>query len=171
MKKISILLLAGLALLLSACGFHLRNSQELPFRTIYLGLPESNEFRALLARNIRAASNTEVVSSRDGAEAIFLVTQDQQAKVILSLNTSGRVREYQLRRQFSFRVQDGTGRDLMVPASIQLHRDVSYSDDQVLSKEAEELLLWRDMQNDLVQQIMRRLSVAKRQPIDPDEVR
>lgn len=170
MKKISIFLLAGLTILLSACGFHLRNSQELPFHTIYIGLPESNEFRAILARNIRAASSTEVVSNRDEAEAIFLITLDQPAKVILSLNASGRVREYQLRRQFNFRVQDKKGRDLMVPASIQIHRDISFSDDLVLSKESEEALLWRDIQNDLVQQVLRRLAAAKRKPLESDEV-
>jgi hypothetical protein len=41
----------------------------------------------------------------------------------------------------------------------------TYSDDLVLSKEAEEVLLWRDIQNDLVQQLMRRLATAKLQPV------
>jgi LPS-assembly lipoprotein len=31
----------------------------------------------------------------------------------------------------------------------------------VLAKEQEEVLLWRDMQNDMVQQIMRRLAAVK----------
>jgi LPS-assembly lipoprotein len=45
-----------------------------------------------------------------------------------------------------------------------LHRDVTYSDDLVLSKQAEEALLWRDIQSDLVRQLMRRLATAKLQP-------
>jgi LPS-assembly lipoprotein len=38
----------------------------------------------------------------------------------------------------------------------------------VLSKESEELLLLRDMQGDLVQQLMRRLAAAKLQPVKQD---
>src|SRR6267143_911365 len=42
---------------------------------------------------------------------------------------------------------------------------LSFSDAQVLAKEAEEALLYRDMQRDMVQQIMRRLVAAK--PVSP----
>ena len=42
----------------------------------------------------------------------------------------------------------------------QLTRDISFND-QVLAKEAEEVLLYRDMQTDMVQQIVRRLSAAQ----------
>jgi LPS-assembly lipoprotein len=39
---------------------------------------------------------------------------------------------------------------------------VSFNDAQVLAKEAEEQLLFRDMQNDMVQQILRRLAAAQK---------
>ncbi|GAB2180852.1 LPS assembly lipoprotein LptE [Denitratisoma sp. agr-D3] len=169
MSKLTSLLLLGLTLVLGACGFHLRNSQDLPFSTLYIALPDYADMRVQLARSIQASSKTQVVADRDEAEAILTVTFDQQQKVILSLNASGRVREYQLKRNFNFRVHDREGRDLMVPAKIELKRDINYTDDLVLSKEAEEALLWRDIQNDLVQQVLRRLSVAKTKPIDPDQ--
>lgn len=169
MSKLSALLLLGLTLFLGGCGFHLRNSQDLPFSTLYINLPESSELRALLARNVRAGSKTEVVSEAAEAEAVFTVTGDLQRKVVLSLNTSGRVREYQLIRTFSFRLYNNQGQDLMVPAKIEIRRDISYTDDQILSKEAEETLLWRDIQNDMAQQVLRRLAVAKNKPIDPDQ--
>ena len=50
---------------------------------------------------------------------------------------------------------------MLGPSRIILRRELTFSDDQVLSMEAEELLLWRDIQNDLVQQLMRRLAAAK----------
>jgi len=169
MSKLSALLLLGLTLFLGACGFHLRNSQDLPFATIYINLPESSDLRAMLTRSIRASSKTEVVSEATEAEAVFTVMSDLQRKVVLSLNTSGRVREYQLIRTFTFRLHDNKGQDLMVPAKIEIRRDISYTDDQILSKEAEEALLWRDIQNDMAQQVLRRLAVAKNKPIDPDQ--
>ncbi|RTL55763.1 MAG: hypothetical protein EKK46_05940 [Rhodocyclaceae bacterium] len=169
MKAFRLLLLLAATVLLGACGFHLRNSQDLPFKTLYIALPESSDLRATLARNIRAGSATEVVSEDTQADAILTVTGDLPRKVILSLNASGRVREFQLIRTFSFRVHDKQGRDLMVPAKIEIRRDITYTDDLVLSKEAEETLLWRDMQTDMVQQVLRRLATAKAKPIDPDQ--
>ncbi|MBL8458521.1 MAG: hypothetical protein JNM92_04090, partial [Zoogloea sp.] len=38
---------------------------------------------------------------------------------------------------------------------------LAFDDSQVLAKEQEEILLYRDMQGDLVQQLMRRLSAAR----------
>ncbi|MEF8752106.1 MAG: LPS assembly lipoprotein LptE [Candidatus Accumulibacter necessarius] len=40
-------------------------------------------------------------------------------------------------------------------------RDLTYDDSNVLAKQQEETLLWRDMESDLVQQLMRRLAAAK----------
>ena len=50
-------------------------------------------------------------------------------------------------------------------STITLRREITFSDDLVLSKESEEALLLRDMQNDLVQQLMRRLAAAKLQAV------
>jgi LPS-assembly lipoprotein len=155
----------------------------LPFATIALSLAPTSEFYAQLKRAIEASSaGTRVVDSNE-AEAILTVLGDTSQKNILSLNTSGRVREFQLVRTFSFKVQANTplaapapqvkytdvpvvAPTEYVPAStIVLRREVTYSDDLVLSKEAEEALLWRDIQSDLVQQLMRRLSTAKLQPV------
>ncbi|MBI4742843.1 MAG: hypothetical protein HY777_15135, partial [Betaproteobacteria bacterium] len=60
---------------------------------------------------------------------------------------------------------DVKGRDLVPPGEIELSRDLSYDDSNVLAKEQEEVLLWRDMQNDMVQQLMRRLVAVK--PVPP----
>jgi LPS-assembly lipoprotein len=51
----------------------------------------------------------------------------------------------------------------MVPpnANITIYRDISFNDTQVLSKESEEALLWREMQSDMVQQLIRRLAAAR----------
>src|SRR5712691_9787531 len=82
--------------------------------------------------------------------------------VELKRNAAGRVSEYQLRYRVGFRVTDAKGAQVYLPTSeILLTRDMAYSDAQVLAKEAEEALLYRDMQRDMVQQIMRRLVAAK----------
>ena len=184
--KLSILTL--LLMLLAACGFKLRGSADLPahklpFATIALTLAPTSEFYAQLKRSIEASSAGPRVVDAGQAEAILMVLGDASQKNILSLNTSGRVREYQLVRTFSFKVQANNPSatpapqvkytdapvvaptEYVAPSTIVLRREVTYSDDLVLSKEAEEVLLWRDIQNDLVQQLMRRLATAKLQPV------
>jgi LPS-assembly lipoprotein len=115
-----------------------------------------------LKRNVGAASKTRLVGSPDDAQAVLGFTQELRDKVILSFNAAGRVSEYQLRYRVGFRVTDPKGAQVFLPTSeILLTRDVSYSDAQVLAKETEEALLYRDMQTDMVQQILRRLVAAK----------
>ena len=157
----------GLTVLLSACGFHLRGSNGsfmLPFATMYIGLPDSSPLAIGLKRYIRAIGGTEVVNTRDGADAVLEVLSDPEmnrTKTILSLNTSGRVQEYQLGYSINFRVLDKAGNQLLAPTTISLVRPITFDDRQVLAKETEEAALYRDMRNDLVQQIMRRLAAIK----------
>lgn len=181
--KHSLLLL--LVVVLAGCGFKLRGSAELPgyalpFSTIALGLDPRSEFHAQLKRTIEASSpGTRVVNDASEAEAVLSVIHDRSEKVILSLTAAGRAREFQLVRSFSFLVHGqspaapaSTPRqgaataptEYIPPSTITLRREITFSDDLVLSKESEEALLVRDMQGDLVQQLMRRLAAAKTRP-------
>jgi LPS-assembly lipoprotein len=148
------------AAMLSACGFHLRGSEGkagLPFRTIYLGIPELSPLGVELRRNIRASGDTQIVSDPKEAEAIIEVLQEARDKATLTLNTQGRVREYSLYYRLRFRVTNAKGAELLAPTEITLKRDISFNESQIIAKEKEEEMLYRDMQSDLVQQILRRL--------------
>ena len=146
--------------LLSACGFHLRGQAELPFETLYI--PGASPLAVELKRNVAAASKARLVDSPGDAQAVLGFTQELREKIILSFSAAGRVSEYQLRYRVGFRVTDAKGAQVYLPTSeILLTRDMAYSDAQVLAKETEEALLYRDMQSDMVQQIMRRLVAAK----------
>jgi len=151
-------LLLALATLLAGCGFQLRGSSSLPFDTLYV--PTSSSVAVELKRNIAAGTQTRTVNTPAEAQAQLVITQDLREKVILSLNTAGRVREFQLRHKVGFRVVDARGREYLPLNEITLTRDVSFNDAQLLAKEAEETLLYRDMQTDMVQQMLRRLGGA-----------
>ena len=79
---------------------------------------------------------------------------------ILSLSGAGRVRELQLIYRVNLRVHDGKGNEFVPVTTISITRDLTYNDTDVLAKEAEEANIYREMQSDLVQQILRRLSAA-----------
>ncbi len=152
---------AALVLGLAACGFQLRGTAELPFETLYMP-SESGGVALELKRNIQAGTRTTVVDDPKKAQAVMEFVRETREKVILSLTGAGRVREFQLRYVVGFRVHDGKGTEFIPASVIQLQRDVTFNDAEVLAKEAEEQLLYRDMQTDMVQQIMRRLSSARR---------
>ena len=154
-------------LFLTACGFQLRGSYSLPYDTLYIALPETNALRATLRRNIEASTQTRVVSEAKEARATLTVLGDVPVKDILSINSAGRVAEYQLIRNFTYQVADGQGKLLQPPSTISIHRDITFNDSEVLSKESEETLLWRDIENDLVQQLLRRLA-AKPKVVEED---
>ena len=154
------LLLAALVLL-AGCGFKLRGTAEVPFQTLYI--PGATGGIALdLKRNIQAGTPARVVDDPKQADAILEFSEESRQKDILSLTGTGRVREFQLRYRVGFRVHDGRGGQFVPQSTIQLTRDVTFNDAEVLAKEAEEQLLFRDMQTDMVQQIMRRLAAAER---------
>ena len=163
------LFIAGLAVApLAGCGFRLRGSGSgnLPYKTMYIALPETAEVRIWLERYIKASGSTEIVDDGKQAEAIFQQINDGRQKTILSVNAQGRVREYRLQLSYAFRVTNAKGQVLIPPNEIQLSRDISFDDSNILAKDLEEGLLWRDMNNDLVNQIMRRLTIIK--PKNPD---
>ena len=163
-RRATLALLASAALAAAGCGFQLRGQAQLPYDTLYI--PGGSPLAVELKRNVAAASKTRLVDSAGDAQAVLGFTQELRDKVILSFNTAGHVSEYQLRYRVGFRVTDRKGGQVYLPTSeILLTRDVSYSDAQVLAKEAEEALLYRDMQSDMVQQILRRLVAAK--PVQP----
>lgn len=154
-----------LGLLTAACGFQLRGQAKLPFETLYVAIPEISPLGIELKRNIIAGTHTRVVNDPAQAQAILDLVSEERGKSILSFDTAGRVREFQLRYRLSFRVRDARGRDYLPQSEIRVTRDISFDDAQVLSKESEEQLLFRDMQKDVVEQILRRLAAAPAEPI------
>jgi LPS-assembly lipoprotein len=151
----------ALCLALASCGFVLRGTQQLPFPTMALNFPPNSPLGTELARNIRTGTTTEIVTDPVRASAVFDLLGEVRDRQILTLNAQGRAIEYTLRDRLSFRVRDAQGRDVIEPTELQVQRDISFNDSQRLSKESEEALLYRDMQTDLVQQLLRRLAAAK----------
>ena len=154
----SCILLAAV-LLLSSCGFHLRGQAVLPFDSLFIS--GSPLIVTQIARAVRAGSKTRITNNPRDAEVTLEILNEARERSILSLSSSGRVRELQIRYRVAFRVFGKDGKEYIAPSEVLLRRDLSYSDSDVLGKEQEEALLYRDMQNDAVQQIIRRLEAAR----------
>ena len=149
--------------LLSACGFHLRGQSAfaLPFQSIYI--QSASDYTLFVGEMKRAlqAAGVQLADTPDQAQLILHIVSETTGKQILSLSGAGRVREFQLRFTLSFRAYDSTQQVWLPAAEISLLRNLTYDDAQVLAKEQEEALLYQDMRNDAVQQMLRRLNHAQ----------
>lgn len=160
------LLLLAATLSLAACGFHLRGSDlkgmQFAFKSLYLKKPGETPFVSDLRRAL-TANKVTMTEKADEAELVLEVVSELASKQILSLSSSGRVKEYQLFYRVSLRAYDAKQNDWLQSEEIVLSRILAYDDEQVLAKEQEEALLYKDMRADAVAQTMRRLSRAKPQ--------
>jgi LPS-assembly lipoprotein len=155
-----------LATTLASCGFHLRGSNgayDMPFSSIHLAFADTSPLGNELKRNLRAGDRVVIASNPQDAQARFEVLSEARNKAVLSLNNLGRVREYLLTYTLVFQVRGAAGGLLLGPTEITLRRNLTFSEEALLAKEGEEALLYRDMQSDLVQQVMRRLAALKTQ--------
>lgn len=151
-------------LALAACGFQLRQAPTFVFKSVFIGAAESSPLGNELKRSIAANGAVQVIADArrlDTAEVVLDVLAENREKVVVGVNASGQVREFQLRLRFKFKLRTLGGKELIPETELLQQRDISFNESVVLAKEAEEALLYRDMQTDIVQQLMRRLAAVK----------
>ncbi len=155
-------MLAGAAVAgLTSCGFQLRQPPQLAFRSIALTgfaprSPLADELRRMLDR-----SQVRLEDNPAQAEVVFQAMADLRERGVVATTSAAQVREMQLRVRLRFRTHTPAGRELTPIAEIALSRDMSYSENVALAKEYEEADLFREMQSDVVGQVLRRLAAVK----------
>jgi LPS-assembly lipoprotein len=164
-KLYRILIVCIFSVMLSACGFELRGYEQPPtvfsFISIYISDPDSYSITREVKRTILSGKSTRVVDDARGAEAILEVLKQTNEKSILSLSGEGRVREFLLRYLVTYRLVDGRGVDLVPAKEIVRERVLPFTDEQVVAKEAEEAMLVKEMQTEIVRQILRQLATVR----------
>jgi LPS-assembly lipoprotein len=164
MNRRNVLALAAASLAVAGCGFQLRQAPTFAFRTIYIGTASGSSLGSELKRTIAFSDSVAVIGDPpgvQGAQVVLDVLADQREKVVVGLNASGQVREFQLRTRLRFKLRTPEGKELIPETELLQQRDISFNESAVLAKESEENLLYREMQTDLVQQLMRRLAAVK----------
>ena len=151
------------ALVLAGCGFELRQAPDFAFNSIYVAVGPNSSLGKELKRSIAASSKVAVLGDAqlNSAQVVLDVLGDQREKVVVSLNTTGQVREFQLRTRVKFKLRTPQGKELIPETELLQQREISYIESAALSKEGEEGLLYREMQSDIVQQLLRRLAAVK----------
>ena len=127
---------------------------------------EVTEFEAMIVF-VRTKNETEELAEKLRARGFSAaaingdIAQQQRERTVVSFTATGEVREFQLRIRFRFRLRTPEGRELLPMSEIVRQIDQSYSESAALSKEQEALMLYQNLQSDIVQQVMRRLATVK----------
>jgi len=148
---------------LGGCGFQLRGAPSYAFQSIYVGGGTSG-FTNELRRNLRAQGTIRVIedpTQQNTADVILDVLQDQRERTVVGLTATGQSRELQLRVRVNYRLRTPSGRELTPSTELLMQRDMSFTESAVLAKESEEAMVYRDLQTDIVQQLLRRLAAVK----------
>lgn len=155
--------LAGLAgaALLAGCGFQLRRPPTLSFGAVQLvGFPARSPFTEDLERSIEASGSTRVVESVAEADVVLEALADQRDRTVAAQTAAGQVREFTLRTRLRFRLRTPAGRLLIPDTELLLSRDMTFNETNALAKQQEEATLYRSMEADIIDQVMRQLAAV-----------
>lgn len=149
---------------LSACGFHLRGSEALPPEMAVTYIQSSNPFSTLVddfaeALRTRGAKVTERL---EDATAVLRIEANDKDRDVLSVNTSGKVLEYDLRQIIQFSVATAENLPIVESQTVSMRRAYLYKSTDVLGSEREKDAVRHTLQKNLVNMAMLRIAAAAR---------
>ncbi|MFT3859278.1 MAG: LPS assembly lipoprotein LptE [Aquabacterium sp.] len=166
-------LMAGALLATAGCGFKLRGQHDMAFRTVQItGFVPTSPFAIELARALEANGVDVVDSTLEAARAASSASvptthividglMERRDAVVATTTAYGQVRDMTVRNDVTFRVLRADGTELMPPSIVGLAREMTYNERDALAKQDETEALHKAMQNDLVNQVLRRLAAIK----------
>lgn len=163
-RRTQVIIIILLTSLLIACGFRMRGSgsdAQLPFRSIYLDMRYGTPLERELRGAILSQSGTVLTKNAKEAEATVRILSDTLTRRILTLNAQGQVREVSLVYLLRFDVRDTSGKELLAAQEIMMEQIMTYSESQAIAKESEEKLIYTDLRNDAINQLLRQVTKIK----------
>jgi LPS-assembly lipoprotein len=153
-----------LALLVSACGFHLRNALTLPPDLGPVRV-ESRDPYSPLALSLeqalrRAGAEVVEVPSRD--VAVLDIVSERWANMPLSVDAQGRALEYTLRYAVFFELRDADGTTVVPQQGVELMRDYVSPPENTIGTDSESEILARELRREMIAAVLRRIDAAAR---------
>jgi len=149
---------------IAGCGFHLKESAQLPasFGPVSVeGVSNSSDlYRSI--RNILKGSGIKIVDP-DSANNRISVRITRNDRKVLSVDTGGKVSEYELLREIRFSVRNAAGTDIIEEQTISVTRYYDVNDsDAALNDSLEEADLRRIMDEELADRMFRYIAAQAR---------
>ncbi|MDN3918808.1 LPS assembly lipoprotein LptE [Roseateles violae] len=148
-------------LALAGCGFELRREPEFHFHSVALAGFKADSPLAADLRQQLGRSKLKLESDQNRAEVVIEAVRDTRDKTVVVSTSAGQVREWQLRLRMDYLLRTPSGELLLPRTELTMTREMNYTESQALAKEQEEAQLYRAMQSDAINQVMRRLAAVR----------
>ncbi len=150
----------SLALLLSACGYHLRGAFELPenMKSIYIeggSGPLLDQFKQVLK-----SSSANISDSRKGAGLVIKIANEEFNRRVVSLSSRGKSNEFELEYRMDYEFANAKDALLMEKQTVEIRREYYNDQEFVIAKENEENVIRNEMYQQAVQSILNRARVV-----------
>ena len=155
-KFIALLIL----LMITSCGFHMRGMTEISFKTISL---EGKELS--FTKNLKKVLNSNkiaIVLPSENPELRVELIGEESEKRILSLSGQGLVREYEIFYRVRYRVKIADSETWGQENILEIRRDFTYSDSNLIGKEEEERQLNESMRNEAITNLFNQIQLNKK---------
>jgi LPS-assembly lipoprotein len=165
MQQLRVSVLVLIAVTLTACGFHLRGSYDLPDNLSPLYL-DKNSMSLLMFKELSSTlkvSGVELTQDPETAASVLMISAEKRARDVISVDALGRAREYRLIYRFNFSLEQ-SGETVIDKNTIQLARNLLFNPEAVLGVAEETENTYRDMVRDSAGQILLRLQALNSQP-------
>ncbi|MDH3281476.1 MAG: LPS assembly lipoprotein LptE [Gammaproteobacteria bacterium] len=158
MKRMHLVWVTALGVVLTACGFHLRGHVSLSDKLSPLAVQTADlELREALV-DLLETSGAQVVDEPGTAKAVLRVQDINYERRVRTIDSRGKVNGYLLVYSVNYKVETPGGDDLSALTPLSVRRDFNFDSNQVLQKEDEERDLRFEMERDMAQRIVRRMS-------------
>jgi len=148
----------SLALLLTGCGFQLRDNVELPAQMAKTQMVVGDEY-SMLARRVRVMLEQNGVQFVGGneASAILEIPVNNVVTDVLTIGDNARVREYRISHTVRFRLLDAQGQELVGWQNMRQAREVSFDEQRILAGSREQEYLEKELAETLSRLLISRL--------------
>jgi LPS-assembly lipoprotein len=152
-------LLLIITLIISGCGWQLRDSQiaASSIGAVYLSSSDTN---SVLTKELRRALSTYGVHSgvtKAESKYVVVIVDFRQNTRIASINSSGRVAEYQLNEDVDFYITDPEDNQVLSLSTASVERVYEFREEDILASSNEEQRILTEMRSEIVRQILNRL--------------
>ncbi len=155
-------LIAFPAFFTTACGFKLRGSVSIPYKSIVIAGNPSPLLRSDLEMMILTGSDSRVVNNSKDADLILEIISEVSNREILAYSSTGQISAYRLNSRVAFMATDQNGVDVVPESEIYVTRDMDFSVSTVLATDVQQQQFTNEMRSNLALQILRRISATAR---------
>lgn len=151
--------LAWVFLVLSSCGWQLRDSSLLGINlgTVSISYPESQSTIGIELKRELQANNVSLVGATDKASYKIKIIDATQSQRVSARNENARAAQYQIYQAVDYIVVDALGTEVIPVTTAAAESSYNFDEQDILASHNEEVILQDILRTKIVRQIIQRL--------------